>query len=442
MIAAPPRRGSVIFIVMWTIAIATLIVAAGQLLSFRQATLGRVTVERVQARWAARSGIEYTMAVMSSHTANPVPDDAYAMTRDMEAVSRGELHHATWDIRHAYEGEEWAGPTDEHSKLNVNTTNSGHLLLLEDMTFDVADAIIDWIDDDDEPGSLGVEEDYYLSLSTPYEPRNAPIRNIAELELVAGIWPEYLRGEDWNLNGRLDPNENDGALTPPTDEPDGFLDAGWSEMLTTYSVAGGATPSGLPRIYLRAAEPEELVERCGVTDAQARSLIYYGRNEDNRLENLATVNLDRIDAAGNQGSRVVNAAAAGLDTEQLRAVVDECSITDPAIRLPGKMNINTVSPRLFRELLTTLLADDFLADEILFLRDSRPEGIGSMLELRDTPDLSPTLWNTLNTMFATSSNVFTVTSRGRSDATGVEFEIIAVVDRSTLPIRIIEYREQ
>ena len=45
-------------------------------------------------------------------------------------------------------------------------------------------------------------------------------------------------------------------------------------------------------------------------------------------------------------------------------------------------------------------------------------------------------------MFTTTSNVFTVTTRGRSQATGLEVEMIVVVDRSTLPVRIIEYREQ
>jgi hypothetical protein len=38
--------------------------------------------------------------------------------------------------------------------------------------------------------------------------------------------------------------------------------------------------------------------------------------------------------------------------------------------------------------------------------------------------------------------VFTITSRGRAMTTGLEVEITAVVDRSTLPARILEYREQ
>ena len=36
------------------------------------------------------------------------------------------------------------------------------------MTADVADAILDWIDPDDDPRSSGVESEYYQSLSNPY----------------------------------------------------------------------------------------------------------------------------------------------------------------------------------------------------------------------------------------------------------------------------------
>jgi hypothetical protein len=45
------------------------------------------------------------------------------------------------------------------------------------------------------------------------------------------------------------------------------------------------------------------------------------------------------------------------------------------------------------------------------------------------------------TLFTTQSNVFTIVSRGKSKSSGQEVEIIAVVDRSTIPIKIIEYRE-
>ena len=52
-----PRKGVVTIMVIWAIAIASIVVAATQILAFREATLGRECISRVQARWAARAGV-------------------------------------------------------------------------------------------------------------------------------------------------------------------------------------------------------------------------------------------------------------------------------------------------------------------------------------------------------------------------------------------------
>jgi hypothetical protein len=106
------------------------------------------------------------------------------------------------------------------------------------------------------------------------------------------------------------------------------------------------------------------------------------------------------------------------------------------------MNLNSVSPTLMRNLLTELGVEEYIVDELLYLRE-RPEGITSLVALQEEiPDLDQQTLDTLNGLFGTTSNIFTISSRGRSDASGVEIEIIAIVDRSTVPVTIVEYREQ
>ena len=46
---------------------------------------------------------------------------------------------------------------------------------------------------------------------------------------------ESLYGEDANLNGILDANENDGDTTAPSDNRDGILDCGILEYSTVYT---------------------------------------------------------------------------------------------------------------------------------------------------------------------------------------------------------------
>lgn len=436
------KRGTVIMVVLWSIAIAALVTTAVQLSSFRQATVGHEASQRIKARWAARSGIEQTIAVMASHTERPVPDDAFAMVRDMELVAVGDLDGASYDIRHHANGHDLYGPMDEHSKMNVNSANIATLMLLENMWLDIADAIIAWKSEEEQLSAFSVTRDYYLSLYPPYEPRNDRFQSIAELELVAGVWPKYLRGEDWNLNGRLDPNENDHQETFPPDDGDNELDAGWSGYLTALSVAGGATASGEPRLHLGRAKIAEVQERLGVDERQAKALIRFGRNEEAELEQLLIYPITHIDAQGAVSQAVYNPEIEELTEEQHRAIFDEFTVDDPLDRLPGKININTVSPQLLRDLLELYVPDLIVAEEILYLRDSRAEGMVSMLDLASIPEITDEMLVELAKLFDTRSNVYTISSKGRSWGTGIEFEIIAVVDRSTLPIRILEYREQ
>jgi len=437
-----PRSGVVIVVVLWAIAIAAVVVAGVQLFSHRQARTGYESLHRIKARWAAQAGIEQSIAVMADHTENPYPDDAFALIRDLEIVSYGEIEGALWDIRYNAEGSEWEGPIDEHAKMNINAMGAEALMIFDDMTPDVLDAVSDWMDPDSEVSGFGVERDYYLSLQRPYEPRNGPMRSIAELELVAGVWPRFFRGEDWNLNHRMNPNENDGGMTFPSDEDDGYLDAGWSANLTTHSRLGGATQSGNERLRLALSSVGELQDRLGVSIAQARSLIWLGLNEENRVQQLVNTPLSHVNSNGAIGEQPANSEVENLTQEQLRAVLAETMVPDPLDRSPGKINVNTVPAELLRDLVLARGGTDSLADEILYMRESRAEGITSLVDLLEIPDVEDEVFNNLIEIFTTHSNVFKFVSRGRTEGSNIEVEIIAVVDRSSLPVRILQYREQ
>jgi len=132
------------------------------------------------------------------------------------------------------------GLQDESGKINVNalalldpSDGVAHqmLLALPGMTDEIADAILDWIDSDDTPRDFGMEVDDYQTLI----PRNGPLTSLEELLLIEGVTPWLLYGEDSNRNGLLDPNENDGSASMPSDNEDDILDLGWSACLTVCS---------------------------------------------------------------------------------------------------------------------------------------------------------------------------------------------------------------
>ena len=469
------RRGSVIVLVIWAVAIAAVIVGAAQVLGFRAATMGREAIAKVEARWAARAGIEETLAVLEYHTEEPDPTDARQLFKDLELVADGELASGSWEIRHVEDGVEIRGPQDEHAKINVNNATKATLLELSGMSLDVADAIVDWRDSDDNAGMMGAEYDYYVNRDVGYEPRNAPFRTIAELELVAGAFPSSVRGEDANLNGRLDPNENDGGLSEPNDDGDGLLDAGWSGALTARSAGSLLSSSGSERLNLKEATPEEMQERLGVNAQQAASLATFAKRSDAKLEMLLTQDLNTLATAGPQNGRNPTGGSAGqaggqtggqtggrqsgrsssgmrggqaaggqnriqsLDQQQLRKIYQEATLDDGTAPIIGKVNLNTVSPAILRAMLPD---DPISADAIIAQRSASSSGLLAISDLRDSSRITPQALAALAPMADTQSYVFTVTSRGRSATTGLEVEITAVLDRSTLPARILEYREQ
>ena len=427
------HRGSVIVIALWALGIAALVTSSIQIFAHRQALLGIEVHDRIQARWAARAGIESSIAAMSEHVLVPVQNNAFALIDDLEYVSSGTVGNASWDIRHHVDGQDWRGPMDEHSKFNINADNGALFLQIldEELAYGVLESIMDWMDEDDEVRLLGVERDYYLSLDSPYEPRNGPIRSIAEMELIAGVMPDDIRGEDWDLDFRLDSNEDDGGQSLPWDEPNGILEGGWASLFTAITVDGGPTESGEPRINLKNIDLETVQLRLGVDEFQAQALVTYANGNTASLGQLLISGLQSL-AQGIEG--VTN-----LTDEQLTYVFAETSLFESHEAPPGRMNINTVSPEMLYKIFPE---NTRLVEELLYLRINNSGGISSPLDYRNIPGISSNEITYLYEIFDTRSSVFTISSKGTAKASQVEQEIIVVVDRSTLPVTILEYREQ
>ncbi len=158
------------------------------------------------------------------------------------------------------------GVEDESARINLNTilmadsaaTDGARTLLmgLPGMTEDVADAILDWIDTDDELRDQGAELSYYAGLG--YGCKNGPLDTIEELLLVRGVTPDLLFGADFNRNGLIDANE---ANNPSLSSATGLsseVDLGWASYLTLYSLEANLRPDGTPKIDLNGSDLQQL----------------------------------------------------------------------------------------------------------------------------------------------------------------------------------------
>jgi len=173
------------------------------------------------------------------------------------------------------------GVTDEAAKLNINailksdpTGKSLHdmLMKLPNMSEDVADSIIDWVDPDDTPRAAGAESDYYNGLLPGYMAKNAPVESIEELLMIKGVTSQLLFGDDLNHNGIQDGNEQATAI-------DGSFDRGWSACVTVFSRELNVDNTGVQMPFINETDLTDLYTRLSAVDENfAKFVIMYRIN--------------------------------------------------------------------------------------------------------------------------------------------------------------------
>jgi len=228
--------GSALVIVLWIcLGLVSIALYFAQSMSFEiRAADNRVA--GVQAEQAIAGALRYaTNILLNLQTPGLLPDEA---SYERERVALGES--SFWFIGRSDQqtalDEPWFGIVDEGSKLDLNTATVEMLELLPRMTPQLAGAIVDWRDANSTVSeSGGAEDETYQRLSPPYRCKNAPFESVDELRLVDGMDWEILYGDDANLNGALDPNENDGDASTPYDDRNGILDPGLLEYVTVWN---------------------------------------------------------------------------------------------------------------------------------------------------------------------------------------------------------------
>jgi len=205
----------------------------------------------------AESGIAYVRSLIRSHPdgSQLVAVDDPERFRDVAVETMGGGVPGTFSVVAPVDGTEPRyGLVNLSARINLNSLvvyeeDAARLALLQlpGMSQEIADAILDWIDDDDEPRQYGVESSYYESLSPGYRCGNGPLKSLDELLLVKDVTFEALFGRDVNRNGRIDDSEvanaNEGDF-----QNDGS--GRWCQWLTTSSSESNLRSDGRQKIDL------------------------------------------------------------------------------------------------------------------------------------------------------------------------------------------------
>jgi hypothetical protein len=301
------RRALVLVVVLVMVALLALLGASFTFFVHANLSTAIAEQERFQARMAAESGVQRAIVMLTrdpddpSHTSDvgvwyDNPDEfrgavvAGGEGEDPEAAGSATFRQRTdqettydphakpvWRfnvVARNYDDPETVryGVTDECSKLDINLATAAQLQWLFEQVIPVdtenpvdigvlVDSLLDWREPGAAPRANGAKDDYYLALDPPYACKKGPFSTVEELLLVRGFTAWVLYGEDYNRNGLLDFNENDGDETFPSDNADSELFAGVAPLLTVWSRELNTANDNRPRINLNLQDVDKLQEK-------------------------------------------------------------------------------------------------------------------------------------------------------------------------------------
>jgi general secretion pathway protein K len=419
------NKGLVLVTVLWVTVVLMVIVAALGRQSRLDTKVCSARLEGLRCKWASRAGVEKAIGILNEDTreSDCLTDLWSDNEEDLNDVVLG-LGHCWFTVR----------VVDEASKLNINTVTKGQLLALPEMLEEIADAIIDWRDEDDTPSAGGAESGYYENLQFGYMARNGPFRTIRELLLVKNVTEQLFYGEDINLNGQLDYNEQDGEESLPYDDGDSELDKGWIAYLTCYSYDNNKDAEGNEKININEASEGELTSSLNISRSHAQWIV---ENRDyDSIGDLINNNSPQSPQGGSGGN---SDEAQPLDLQTFASIADKITI-DSSEKLPGKVNINTASEIVLAALMGGGDSAEETAQNIIAYRETLLYGFESIGELLDVQSMTVNTFKNIADLITTRSDVYSircVATANRNGKEGAKVETEAVVDRVTSPCKIL-----
>ena len=193
------ERGIALFLVLWVMALLTVI--AGEFCYFvrTEANITRNFKEETQTYYIAVSGL--FLAIGELVVNEPAPLQVKAPVGQEEKEDIRPRINTDIPATPFGDGQFKVERENESGKVNLNRAGAPLLkMMLSNFEIDdankniIVDSIMDWRDKDSFHLLNGAEDDYYLSLPQPYKSKNGDFTSIEELLLVRGVTPGIFYG--------------------------------------------------------------------------------------------------------------------------------------------------------------------------------------------------------------------------------------------------------
>ncbi|MBI5722769.1 MAG: general secretion pathway protein GspK [Planctomycetes bacterium] len=344
-------RGTVLVAIIIIMAMTAMVASSLMFRMYAEVKAAAAGSRGQQAYDAAMSGLNRVIAIMKVSGGNPEvwQDNPQLFLNQLVATDGAESWYFT--VYSPNPGDSRTpcfGLADESGKININVADAQTLLRLPDMTTELVDCLMDYIDADDVARAEGAEQAYYDQLPVPYLIKNGPLMTIEEAILIKGFNAQIVYGEDANLNGILDPNEDDGDDGFPPDNRDGKLNLGLKGCATTISYDYNTDGEGKARVNINGNQSDlGKLSETGLPE-QTVTFIKAYRTSGKMFKHpseLLEMTMQLPAPPGGPGPGQPTSLSSGVGAEELPAVLDKLTVlpSDGATPQVGLVNVNSAS---------------------------------------------------------------------------------------------------
>lgn len=381
------QSGSVFLISLVAIAVLTLALAtavATQRVEVR-VVLNRVDGDR--ARFMAESAIEYAMHTLADTDVNLVTlNDPWALLGE-DGAREFLVHDGSFRVQ----------IIDASSFVNLNTATEEHLNLLP-LTSEQIASLLDWRGPELQPRTEGAKDEFYNSLTVPYNTALRGLLTVDELLLVRGFSPQTL-------------------FEVPTDIVRPDLQVGLAEdqptlveLVTVDSASPNTDETGQMKINVNQASVGDLVQ-AGLTQELAEEIILR-RNTQGTFTSLAQLFLLQ-----------------GVTLQTAQVILDRLTVVSAEV-LPGRINVNTVGEPVLRTIPD--ISDQTVA-EILRLQGN----IANIGDIANYPGVNIDFMRIVGASLTTGSSTFVIRAIGRTNTSTYALEaVVRIVANRPVLVRM------
>ena len=204
------KNGSILILTIWVLSFLTIFaIGMGSIVS-SQLNLASYFKDRLTMYYLAKAGVERATVELITDRNKSCDTLNEDLTNNESFFKEIPLDTGYFSVSYHLKDktgldEVFYGAEDEASKININYAPAEALKSLlkiigevdDGTASDIANAVIDWRDEDIVVSPFGAEDDYYKSLELPYSCKNKKFQVLEELLLVRGMTPEiFLKIKD------------------------------------------------------------------------------------------------------------------------------------------------------------------------------------------------------------------------------------------------------